>query len=87
MEIVGGFMVMMAILGFFLTVIWFIIPFVVFAVKGKVERSLVLLESIDRRLALLEAQRAREDRTAVHEVSAALPGTPPAAAPQPENGG
>lgn len=59
MEIVGGFMVMMWILGLFLTVVWLIMPFAVFALKGKVEQNRALLESIDRRLASLE-ERLRE---------------------------
>ena len=58
MEIVGGFMVMMSILGFFLVVIWFAMPFVVFAVKAKVDRTLVLLESVERRLAAIEERLA-----------------------------
>ena len=56
MEIFGGFMVMLSILGFFLTVLWFILPFVIFAMKGKLDRACELLENIDRRLAVLEGQ-------------------------------
>ena len=56
MEIVGGFMVMMSIIGLFLAVIWLIMPFVVFAVKGKQDRTLEVLESIEKRLAALEAR-------------------------------
>ncbi|GLI39888.1 hypothetical protein KI811_01490 [Geobacter hydrogenophilus] len=59
MEIVGGFMVMMWILGLVLTVVWLVMPFVVLAIKGKVEQNHVLLESIDRRLAAIE-ERLRE---------------------------
>jgi len=54
MEIVGGFMVMMSILGFFLAVVWLVLPFVVLAIKGKVDRILALLEDVEKRLALLE---------------------------------
>jgi len=54
MEIFGGFMVMAGILGLFLAVVWLIMPFVVFAIKGKQDRSLEILEGIDRRLALVE---------------------------------
>ena len=54
MEIFGGFMVMMGVLGFFLTVLWFILPFVIFAMKGKLDRVYELLEGIDRRLAAIE---------------------------------
>ncbi|MBL0224096.1 MAG: hypothetical protein IPQ16_00515 [Geobacteraceae bacterium] len=56
MEIFGGFMVMMSILGLFLAVIWLIMPFVVFAIKGKQDRSLEVLEAIDKRLAVMEQQ-------------------------------
>ena len=59
MEIFGGFVTMMSILGFFLTVIWFVLPFVVFGIKGKVDRSVELLESIDRRLAHVESRLDR----------------------------
>ncbi len=59
MEIVGGFMVMMSILGFFLAVIWLIMPFVVLAIKGKQDRSLEILESIDKRLSVVESELKR----------------------------
>ncbi|MEI6208086.1 MAG: hypothetical protein WCP20_14995 [Desulfuromonadales bacterium] len=55
MEIFGGFMVMMSIISLFLAVIWLIMPFVVFAIKGKQDRTLELLEGIDKRLAALES--------------------------------
>lgn len=56
MEIFGGFMVMMSIIGLFLAVVWLIMPFVVFAIKGKQDRSLEILEGIDKRLAVMEQQ-------------------------------
>ena len=56
MEIVGGFMVMMSIIGLFLAVIWLIMPFVVFAIKGKQDRTLEVLEAIERRLEVLESR-------------------------------
>jgi ABC-type Na+ efflux pump permease subunit len=56
MEIFGGFMVMMSIIGLFLAVVWLIMPFVVFAIKGKQDRSLEILEGIDKRLAAVEQQ-------------------------------
>jgi len=55
MEIVGGFMVMMSIISLFLAVVWLIMPFVVFAIKGKQDRTLEVLEAIEKRLAVLEA--------------------------------
>jgi len=54
MEIFGGFMVMMSIIGLFLAVIWLIMPFVVLAIKGKQDRTLEVLEGIEKRLAALE---------------------------------
>lgn len=54
MEIFGGFMVMLSIIGFFLTVIWFILPFVILSIKGKVDRTLILAEETERRLAAIE---------------------------------
>lgn len=54
MEIFGGFMVMLSILGFFLTVLWFILPFVIFGIKGKVDRMCSLLEDMDKRLKAME---------------------------------
>lgn len=72
MEIFGGFMMMASILGFFLTVIWFILPFVIFSIKGKVDRTVVLAEEADRRLAgieqrlnRLEAEKQRANGDAV----------------------
>lgn len=59
MEVFGGFMMMASILGFFLTVIWFILPFVIFSIKGKVDRTLILAEEADRRLAEIEMRLAR----------------------------
>jgi hypothetical protein len=54
MEIFGGFMVMMSIIGLFLAVIWLVMPFVVFAIKGKQDRILEVLEGIEKRLTVLE---------------------------------
>ena len=56
MEIVGGFMVMMSIIGFFLAVVWLVMPFVVFAIKGKQDRTLEVMEAIEKRLATLETR-------------------------------
>lgn len=54
MEIFGGFMMMLSIIGFFLTVIWFILPFVIFNIKGRVDRTLSLVEEMDKRLTAIE---------------------------------
>lgn len=73
MEIFGGFMVMMSIISLFLAVVWLIMPFVVFAIKGKQDRTLEVLDTIEKRLASLESRLARDDH-----------GAPCAAAPVPE---
>jgi hypothetical protein len=54
MEIFGGLMVMLFIFGFFLALLWFILPFVIFAMKGKLDSAHLLLEDISRRLARIE---------------------------------
>jgi len=72
MEIIGGFMVMMSILGLFLAVVWLIMPFVVFAIKGKQDRSLEILEVIDKRLVVMEQQlKLLQTPQAAHESTAA----------------
>ena len=61
MEVFGGFMMMVSIIGFFLTVIWFILPFVIFNIKGRVDRTLTLVEEMEKRLGAIEAGlKARE---------------------------
>lgn len=75
MELVGGFMVMMGIIGFFLAVVWLVMPLVLFAIKGKVDRMLVLLEGVEQRLAALESRQA-----AAAESAGAVAATPPPAA-------
>jgi hypothetical protein len=61
MEVFGGFMMMLSIIGFFLTVIWFILPFVIFNIKGRVDRTLFLVEETEKRLTAIEASlKARE---------------------------
>ena len=78
MEIFGGFMVMMSILGLFLAVVWLIMPFVVFAIKNKQDRSLEILEGIDKRLATLEQQfRGHQSQQDTHTVATAAEQTPP----------
>lgn len=74
MEIFGGFMAMASIFGFLLAVVWLILPFVVFAIKAKVDRSFLLLEEIDRRLAEVERQLKR---SAAVQAAAPPPSTPP----------
>lgn len=76
----GGFMVMMFILGFFLVVLWFVLPFVVFAMKGKLDSAHYLLESIERRLTSIENElrapiRPAQGESAPPEATVTL--TPP----------
>lgn len=56
MEIFGGFMAMMSMVSLFLAIVWLIMPFVVFAIKGKQERTLELLEEMKKQLADLQKQ-------------------------------
>ncbi len=56
MEIFGGFMVMMSIISLFLAMVWLIMPFVVFAIKGKQDRTLEILEAIEKRLTVIETR-------------------------------
>ena len=84
MEIFGGFMVMLSILGFFLTVLWFILPFVIFAMKGKVDRACELLETMDRRLGIIEARlNVSAPSPGEPAILASGPDTPPSATPPP----
>ena len=73
MEIFGGFMVMMSIIGLFLAVVWLIMPFVVFAIKGKQDRSLELLETMEKRLKSIDEQLARLQPVHVSQVTSATP--------------
>ena len=74
MEVFGGFMMMISIIGFFLTVIWFILPFVIFNIKGRVDRTFVIVEEMEKRLAALEASlKAREVPVALEEPEEPLP--------------
>jgi uncharacterized membrane protein len=82
MEIFGGFMVMMSIIGFFLAVIWLIMPFVVFAIKGKQDRTLEVMERIEKRLAEMDTRLAplqHVGRPAASEPAARVSDTTPPA--------
>ena len=76
MEIFGGFMMMMSIIGFFLVVIWFILPFVIFNIKGRVDRAVAMLEEMDERLKRIE-RAVQECRTVVIEEEEERPIHPP----------
>ena len=74
MEVFGGFMMMMSIIGFFLTVIWFILPFVIFNIKGRVDHMLALVEQIDKRLTAIELSlQARQEAPVRDQETAPVP--------------
>lgn len=77
MELFGGFMVMMSILGFFLAVIWLIMPFVVLTIKGKLDRTLDVLADVEKRLAAIETGLSAVQR-GQHGFAAAAPPPSPA---------
>lgn len=78
MEIFGGFMVMMSILSFFMAVVWLIMPFVVFTIKGKLDRTLDVLDGVEKRLAAIEAQLCTLQNPPPREM---CPSAPPSAEP------
>ncbi len=84
MEAFGGFMMVVSILFFFLAVIWFILPFIILATKGKVDRSVDQLAEIERRLTSMEVQLARLSPPTASAPDAP-PGTPPTGADGPES--
>lgn len=73
MEIFGGFMMMMSIIGFFLVVIWFILPFVIFNIKGRVDRAVFLLEEMDKRLSAMERKLEKGESVVVDVSEKAVP--------------
>jgi len=78
MEIFGGFMMMLSIIGFFLTVIWFILPFVIFNIKGRTDRIVFMLEEMDKRMAVIERSlQAREAFVADVDMDEATKPLPP----------
>jgi hypothetical protein len=76
MEVFGGFMMMLSIIGFFLTVIWFILPFVIFNIKGRVDRTLFLVEELDKRLSAIEQTLMTRQTPVREEPSEPLPPPP-----------
>jgi len=66
MELFGGFIVMLWMIGFFLTVIWFILPFVIFSIKGRTEEVLQRIDQLESRLAAIEkaltSPRSRDEQ-------------------------
>ena len=82
MEIFGGFMVMMSILSFFMALVWLIMPFVVFTIKGKLDRTLDMLDGVEKRLAGIESQMT-ELKNELHRGSAGFAHEPVEPLPNP----
>jgi len=67
MELFGGVIVLLWMAGFFLTVIWFILPFVIFGIKGRVEEILLRIDRLDNKLSLLDKYlKSLSDNTDSH---------------------
>jgi hypothetical protein len=86
MELFGGLMVMVWILFFFLSVVWFVLPFVIFSMKGKMDRAVELLESLERRLTFLESRLNVPMAAADEPPREASLHTPLSESPQPGDG-
>jgi hypothetical protein len=71
MEIFGGFMVMMSILSFFMAAVWLVMPFVVFAIKGKLDRTLELLEKVENRMSGIELQLVEIKNSTINNAAVA----------------
>ncbi|NVN92188.1 MAG: hypothetical protein HXX11_16520 [Desulfuromonadales bacterium] len=84
MEIFGGFAVMISIIGFFLAMVWLIMPFVVFTIKGKLDRTLDILAGIDKRLADMETRLAELGTD--HTQTLLTPTSQPSSSPVNDNG-
>ncbi len=54
MDIFGGFMMIIWLAGFFLAVIWFILPFVIFSIKARSDETLARIGDIEARLTAIE---------------------------------
>lgn len=58
MDFLGGFAVMICILGFLVTVILLIMPFLLFVIKSRVDRTHEMVAGLEGRLAAMEQQLA-----------------------------
>ncbi len=86
-DVFGGFMVMLFILGFFLVVLWFILPFVVFAMKGKLDSAHYLLENINQRLTSIESELRASVRSVPGESASPEAPVTPHSEPHPSSSG
>ncbi len=54
MEYLGGFIIMLFILSFFMLLIWLIMPFIAYRINRRQERVITALDGIEKRLAAVE---------------------------------
>lgn len=54
MEYLGGFIIMLFILCFFMLLIWLIMPFIAYRINRRQERVITALDGIEKRLAAVE---------------------------------
>jgi len=54
LDIFGGFFIILWMAGLFLTIIWFILPFVIFSIKSRCDELSSRIASIDSRLEVLQ---------------------------------
>ena len=62
---------MMSIIGLFLAVVWLIMPFVVITIKGKQDRTLELLEAVEKRLISLDEKLSHLQSMNIHTAAPA----------------
>jgi hypothetical protein len=79
MEIIGGFAVMVSILGFFLAVVWLTMPFMIITIKGKLDKTQDVLTGIENRLAVMEKQLS--ELHGEHRQNPLKPALPPSSPP------
>jgi len=56
LDIFGGFLIIVWMVGLFLTIIWFVLPFVIFNIKLRCDEISTRLSSIESRLAEIDAR-------------------------------
>jgi len=68
LDIFGGFFIILWMAGLFLTIIWFILPFVIFSIKSRCDELSSRVASIDNRLEALQ-QKIDNLSTSCHDKS------------------
>jgi len=66
LDIFGGFFIILWMAGLFLTIIWFILPFVIFSIKSRCDELSSRVATIDNRLDTLQQK--------IDNLSACCPG-------------